>query len=83
MCETQELYFLVLKQKDDKIEFEINCQETNPKIYYNKEFTLNDLQKISKYFLIFDSIDECLIWNKNLIKIIMKLFRMKIIKILI
>lgn len=59
MSETHELFFLVLKQKDNKIEFEINCQETNPKIYYNKEFSLNDLQKISKYFLIFDSIDEC------------------------
>jgi hypothetical protein len=65
MIESHDILFLSLKQKDDKIELEINCQNTNPNIHYIKAFSLNDLQKISKYFLIFDSIDECFSDLKN------------------
>ena len=57
--EKKEILFLTLRQKNEKIEFEINCQSTFPSPYYAKEFSLNDFQKLSKYFHIFDSIDEC------------------------
>ena len=56
-----EMFFLTFKQKDDKIDFTINCQTNFSDLYYGKEFSLNDLQKISKYFSLFDSIDECFI----------------------
>ena len=48
-----------MKQKNDKIEFNINCQSTYSSLCYGIEFALGDLQKISKYFLLFDKIDEC------------------------
>ena len=54
-----DIFFLTLKQKNDKIEFTINCQSNFPSLCYEKEFSLNDLQKISKFFQLFDSIDEC------------------------
>ena len=57
--EKKEIFFLTIRQKNDKIEIEINCQNTFLNPYYSKEFSLNDLQKISKYFQLFDSIDEC------------------------
>ena len=55
----KEILFLSLNQKGDKIDFQINCQSSFPSQFYGKEFSLNDLQKISKYFQLFDSIDEC------------------------
>ena len=54
-----EMFFLTFNQKNDKIDFTINCQTSFPSLIYGKEFSLNDLQKISKYFNLFDSIDEC------------------------
>ena len=54
-----EIFFLTIKQKNDKIELIINCQNSFPGIYYTQEFSLNDLQKISKYFIIFETVDEC------------------------
>ena len=57
--ENKEILFLTIRQKNDKIEFVINCQSTFPNPYYYKEFTLNELQKISKFFNLFDSIEEC------------------------
>ena len=50
--------YLLLKISS-KIEFTINCQSNFPSLCYEKEFSLNDLQKISKFFQLFDSIDEC------------------------
>ena len=55
----KEILFLTLNQKGDKINFEINWQNSFPSQFYGKEFSLNNLQKISKYFQLFDSIDEC------------------------
>ena len=54
-----EIFFLTIKQKNDKIEFIINCQNSFPGLYYSNELSLNDLQKVSKYFVIFETIDEC------------------------
>ena len=54
-----EIFFLTLKQTNDKIEFNINCQSSFQNVSYGKEFALGDLQKISKYFQLFDTIDEC------------------------
>ena len=54
-----EMFFLTFNQKNDKIDFTINCQTSFPSLVYGREFSLNDLQKISKYFNLFDSIDEC------------------------
>lgn len=70
----KEILFLTLNQKGDKINFEINCQNSFPSQFYGKEFSLNDLQKISKYFQLFDSIDECFMdFKQKLNFIIMKL----------
>ena len=54
-----DFFFMSLQQKNDKIEFNINCQSDFPYQCYFKEFSLNDLIKISKYFQLFDSLDEC------------------------
>lgn len=59
MSKSNSMFFLSLQQKNDKIEFNINCQGNLPYTCYGKEFALNDLIKISKYFQLFDSLDEC------------------------
>ena len=59
MKKNSDMFFLSLQQKNDKIEFNINCQSDFPYQCYWKEFSLNDLTKISKYFQLFDSLDEC------------------------
>ena len=59
MKKKSDLFFMSLQQKNDKIEFCINCQSNFPYQCYWKEFSLNDLLKISKYFQLFDSLDEC------------------------
>jgi len=56
-----EIFLLTIKQNSNKIEFIINYENSFQVQYYNKEFSLNDLQKISKYFMIFETIDECFI----------------------
>ena len=74
-----DIFFLTLKQKNDKIEFTINCQSNFPSLCYEKEFSLNDLQKISKFFQLFDSIDECYSdLKKNSMITIMKYYYMKL-----
>ena len=59
MNNKKQIFFLTIKQNNDKIEFVIYCQNYFPNIYYVKEFSLNDLQQLSKYFQLFDSVNEC------------------------
>ena len=47
MKKKSDLFFMSLQQKNDKIEFNINCQENLPYTCYGKEFALNDLMKFT------------------------------------
>ena len=53
-----EKFSLEMINKEKKIIFNIFRENSIPSTLYSKEYTLEDLQKIAKYFKVFDYIDE-------------------------
>jgi len=51
----KEKYFFELKSKENILELKISTED---KSSYTKEYTLEDLQQIAKYFKVFDSIED-------------------------
>ena len=53
-----EKFKLVLIIKGSKIGIKIEQENSIPNTVYYKDYSLEDLQKIAKYFKVFDSIDD-------------------------
>ena len=54
----EKFIFDIIINKKNLIQFNIKRENSIPNTFYSKEFSLEDLQKISKYFKVFDLMEE-------------------------